>query len=139
MLINIDDFPIKEIIASIYIYICVLVFWSHSVWTKSLMCKDAGNRNSIFQSIFRGLCTIKSWKISDSLSVVRTTCHPVRMSICPLPSDWMTCPPVWTPDRLASSVRMTYLSVRTLNCIEKLLFQLASIRTSQQPVRTPHQ
>jgi hypothetical protein len=29
------------------------------------------------------------------------------------------------------------LLIRTLHCIEKLLFQLASIRTSQQPVRTP--
>jgi hypothetical protein len=29
------------------------------------------------------------------------------------------------------------LSVRTLHIIEKLLFQLASARTSQQPVRTP--
>jgi hypothetical protein len=28
-------------------------------------------------------------------------------------------------------------SVRTLHCIEKLLFKLASVRTSQQPVRTP--
>jgi hypothetical protein len=28
-------------------------------------------------------------------------------------------------------------SVRTLHCIEKLLFQLASVRTSQQLVRTP--
>jgi hypothetical protein len=28
-------------------------------------------------------------------------------------------------------------SVRTLHCVEKLLFQLASVRTSQQPVRTP--
>jgi hypothetical protein len=27
-------------------------------------------------------------------------------------------------------------SVRTLHCVEKLLFQLASVRTSQQPVRT---
>jgi len=30
----------------------------------------------------------------------------------------------------------TYFSVRTLQSIEKLLFQLASVRTSQQPVRT---
>jgi hypothetical protein len=28
-------------------------------------------------------------------------------------------------------------SIRTLHCIEKLLFQLASVRTYQQPVRTP--
>jgi hypothetical protein len=27
-------------------------------------------------------------------------------------------------------------SVRTLHCVDKLLFQLASVRTSQQPVRT---
>jgi hypothetical protein len=30
-----------------------------------------------------------------------------------------------------------FFSVRTLHCIEKLLFQLASVWTSQQPVRTP--
>jgi hypothetical protein len=58
-------------------------------------------------------------KISDSLPSVRKTCHPVR-----------------TPDRPASFFRTTYLSVRTLHCIEKLLFQLASVRTSQQPVWT---
>jgi hypothetical protein len=33
-------------------------------------------------------------------------------------------------------VRTTYLSVRTLHCIEKLLFQLASVRISQHPIRT---
>jgi hypothetical protein len=38
--------------------------------------------------------------------------------------------PVRTPDRQSSSVRTTYFSVRTLHCIEKLLFQLASVRTS---------
>jgi hypothetical protein len=41
----------------------VLVFWPHSVWTKSLMCKDVVNRDSTFQSIFRRLCTAK--KIED--------------------------------------------------------------------------
>jgi hypothetical protein len=48
----------------------------------------------------------------------------------------MTCYPVRTPDRQASSVRTTYFSVRTLHCIKKLLFQFASVQTSQQPVRT---
>jgi len=73
------------------------------------------------------------------LSAVRTTCHPVRTSICPLfhPSGRHVHPDR-TPDRPASSVRTTYLSVRTLHCIKKLLFQLASVRTSQQPVRTPN-
>jgi len=43
---------------------------------------------------------------------------------------------VRTPDRPSSSVWTTYLFVRTLHCIEKLLFQLASVWTSQHPVRT---
>jgi hypothetical protein len=42
----------------------LLVFWPHSVfWTKSLICKDAVNRDSTCQSIFRRLCTAK--KIED--------------------------------------------------------------------------
>jgi hypothetical protein len=41
----------------------LLVFWPHSVWTKSLMCKDVVNRDSTFQSIFRRLYTAK--KIED--------------------------------------------------------------------------
>jgi hypothetical protein len=34
-----------------------------------------------------------------------------------------------------SSVRMTWITVRTFLCIVKLLFLLASVRMSQQPVR----
>jgi hypothetical protein len=41
-----------------------------SVWTKSLICKDAGNRDSTVQSEVR--------RNSCSLSAVRTMCHPVR-------------------------------------------------------------
>jgi hypothetical protein len=110
---------------------------SFCVWTKSLMCKDAVNRDSTCQRIFKRLCTAKKIedfrlpvsRLDDVLSnpdahlstapFVRTTCHTVR-----------------TPDRPASSIRTTYLFVRTLHCIEKLLFQLASVRTSQQPVQT---
>jgi len=110
---------------------------SFCVWTKSLMCKDVVNRDSTCQSIFKRLCTAKKiedfrFRVSrpdDMLShpdahlstaaLVRTTCHTVRM-----------------PDRPTSSVRTTYLSFRTRHCIEKLLFQLAFVRTSQHPVRT---
>jgi hypothetical protein len=45
----------------------------------------------------------------------------------------------YRPDVLqtkSSSVRTMWFSVWTLLCIEKLLFQLVSIRTTQQPVRT---
>jgi hypothetical protein len=41
----------------------VSILASFCVWTKSLMYKDAVNRDSICQSIFRRLCTAK--KIED--------------------------------------------------------------------------
>jgi hypothetical protein len=41
----------------------VSILASFCVWTKSLMCKDAVNRDSTCQSIFRRLCTEK--KIED--------------------------------------------------------------------------
>jgi hypothetical protein len=101
------------------------------------MCKDAVNRDSTCQSIFRRLCTAKKMEdfrlpISRSDDVLsRLDAH---LSIAPFVRT--TCHIVRTPDRPASSVRTTYLSFRTLHCIEKLLFQLASVRTSQQPVLT---
>jgi hypothetical protein len=115
----------------------VSILASFCVWTKSLICKDAVTRDSTCQSIFRRLCTAK--KVEDfrfpisrpddvlsrpdvHLSIalsVRTTCHPVR-----------------TPNRPASSDQTTYLSIRTPHCIEKHLFQLAFVQTSQQPIRT---
>jgi hypothetical protein len=101
------------------------------------MCIDAVNRDYTCQSIFRRLCTAK--KIKDFRFPIS---RPDEVSSRPdahlstVPSVRTTCHPVWTPDRPASSVRTTYLSVRTLHCIEKLLFQLVSVRTSQQPVRT---
>jgi hypothetical protein len=101
------------------------------------MCKDAVNRDSTCQRIFRRFCTVK--KIEDFRFPISrpndVSSHPT--SICPLFHPFgRRVHPDWTPDRLASSVQMSYLSVRTLHCIEKLLFQLASVRTSQQPVRT---
>jgi hypothetical protein len=109
---------------------------SFCVWTKSLMCKDAVNRDSTCQSIFRRLCTAKKiedfrFPISRPDDVLsRPDAH---LSIAPFVR--MTCHTDQTTDRPASSVRTTYLSVQTLHCIEKLLFQLAFIRTSQHPVR----
>jgi len=41
----------------------VSILASFCVWTKSLMCKDAVNRDSTCHSIFRRLCTAK--KIED--------------------------------------------------------------------------
>jgi hypothetical protein len=115
----------------------VSILASFCVWTKSVMCKYVVNRDSTCQSIFRRLCTAK--KIEDFRFPVS---HPDDMLSCPdahlstAQFVWTTCHTVWTPDRPASSVRTTCHTVRILHCIEKLLFQLATVRTCQQPVRT---
>jgi hypothetical protein len=79
-----------------------------------------------------------------SLLAIRTTCHPVPTLICPkhhpsgrrpIPSERRAIPSGRPTDQV-SFVRTTRISVWTLHCIVKLLFQLESDRTSQQPVRT---
>jgi hypothetical protein len=54
----------------------MLVFWPLCVWTKSLICKDAANRDSTVQREVR--------RNSSSLSAVRTP-------TVPAPSVRMTC------------------------------------------------
>jgi hypothetical protein len=89
------------------------------VWTKSLMCKDAVNRDSTF----RVMSILE--ENSSSLSAIRTMCHPVRTPICLLLHPSGRC--------VISSRRQTVQhdssgrrasSVRTLHCIEMFLFQL---------------
>jgi hypothetical protein len=104
--------------------------WPHSVWTKSFVCKDA-----VLQGIplFRRFCTAcKSEDFRFPVSHLDDRTIPsgrssVHCSICP--NDVPYCPDAQT--ELASFVRTTWISVWTLYCIEKLLFQLASVRTSQ--------
>jgi hypothetical protein len=109
-----------------------------SIWTKSLMRKDAVNRDSTCQSIFRRLCTAKkiedfkvpishpddraipSGRPSVTVPYVRTTCHTVR-----------------TPDR-PRIIRPDDMSL----CLDPPLcregsIQPASVRMFQQHVRTP--
>jgi len=70
----------------------VRILASFCVWTKSLMCKDAVNKDSTCQSIFRRLYTAK--KIEDFSFPV--SC-PEDMSSRPdahlstVPSVWTTC------------------------------------------------
>jgi hypothetical protein len=68
------------------------------VWTKSLMCNDAANRDSTFQSEVR---RISKFPVSrpDNVSS-RPDAH-----LSTVPSVRMTCHFVWTSDRQASSVR----------------------------------
>lgn len=63
-----------------------------------------------------------------SLPAVRMTCHPVRTLIGPqFYSFGRRTIPSGRPTNQASFVRTTLISVWTLICIEKLLFQLAII------------
>jgi hypothetical protein len=88
------------------------------VWTKSLMCKDAVNRDSTFRVMSR------LEENSSSLSAVRKMCHLIRMPICLLFHPSRRC--------VILSGRQTVQhhpfkrrasSVWTLHCIEKFLVQ----------------
>jgi hypothetical protein len=67
-------------------FLFVSILASFCVWTKSLMCKDAVNRDSIIQSDVRRFC-LQVRRHSSSLSAVRTP-------LCPLfhPSGWCVIP-----------------------------------------------
>jgi len=90
---------------------CVSILALFCVWTKSLMCKDAVNRDSTFRVMSR------LEENSSSLSAVRTMCHPVRTPICLLHSSGRQTVQHHLSGRRASSVRK-------LHCIEKFMFQL---------------
>jgi hypothetical protein len=77
----------------------VSILASFCVWTKSLKCKDAVNRDSTFLES-------TSQKNSSSLSAVRTI-EPSRPDahLSTVPSFRTTCSTVWTLDRPASTVR----------------------------------
>jgi hypothetical protein len=95
------------------------------------VCKDA-SQGFYYSEV------LQSQKIFSSLSAVRTKCHLVRTPICPLfhPSGRRVHPDR-TPDRPASSVRTTYLFHSDPTLYREASIQLASVRTSQQPVWTP--
>jgi hypothetical protein len=83
-----------------------------SSWTKSLMCKDAINKDFTIQK-----CS-QVRRIQSPCQPSGRSCHPVRTLICPLfhSSGRQT-------DQ-ASSVWMTWNSVQTLHWVEKFLSSL---------------
>jgi hypothetical protein len=70
------------------------------VWTKSLMCNDAANRDSTFQSEVRRITKFPVSRPDDVSS--RPDAH-----LSTIPSVRTTCHSVRTSDRQASSVRTT--------------------------------
>jgi hypothetical protein len=103
------------------------------------MFKDAVNRDSTCQGIFRRLCTAKKIEyFRFPVSRPDDVSSRLDVHLSTVPSFWTTCSS--RPDaRQTSIIRPDDVnSVRTLHCVEKLLFQLASVWTSQQPVWTPN-
>jgi hypothetical protein len=78
----------------------VSILASFCVWTKSLICKDAANRDSIVQSEVRRISKFPVSRPDDVSS--RPDAH-----LSTAPSVRTMCHPVRTPDNPASSVRTT--------------------------------
>jgi hypothetical protein len=115
----------------------VSILASVCVWTKSLMCKDAVNRDSTIQSDVRRFC-LQVKRISSSLSAVRTI-EPSRSDdhLSTVPSVQTTCHPVRMQDK-PSIIRPDDVSLRPDPplCREGSI-QLPFVQTFQQHVRTP--
>jgi hypothetical protein len=105
---------------------------SFCVWTKSLVCKDAFKQGFHYSEAFQMILhCFQDRSFQSPCQPSGRSCHPVLTPICPL------FHPSGRPTDQASSVQTTWLSVRTHHCIEKILFQLRSVRMSQHLVRTP--
>jgi hypothetical protein len=108
----------------------VSILASFRIWTKSLICKDAANRDSTVQSEVRRISKFPvsrpddvSSRLDAHLSTapsVRTMCHPVR-----------------TPDSPVSSVRTTCFFRPETSLYREASVPACSVWTFQQHVRTP--
>jgi hypothetical protein len=95
------------------------------------VCIDAIIKDSTIQSDVKRFCTAFKTEVFGSLPAVRTP-------ICLLfHLSGRRAIPFGCQSDQASSVRSTCIFRPNLYCIEKLLFQPVSVRTSQQPVQTP--
>jgi hypothetical protein len=95
------------------------------------------NRDSNIQKCFRRFCTVFKSEIlipcqPSGRRVIPSGCSSVHSSNRPDDVPYHSD----SQQTKVSSVRTKWISVRTLICIEKLLFQLASVWIFQQPVRT---
>jgi hypothetical protein len=103
--------------------------WPHSVGQNHFFVKMFFIRDSDIQKCSKRFCTVCKTEKSGSLPAVRTTCHPVRTLICPLhqPSGRRVKPSERTSTK-ASSVRTTWIPVRTFLYVEKHRTAPACIR-----------
>jgi len=108
----------------------VSILASFCVWTKSLICKDAANRDSTVQSKVRRISKFPVSRPDDVSS--RPDAH---LSIAP--SVRTMCHPVRTPDSPASSVQTTCLFRPDTSLYREASVPACFVRTFQQHVRTP--
>jgi hypothetical protein len=122
---------------STWVYFYVSILASFGVWTKSLKCKDAVNRDSTFR-VMSVVFACKSEEFQVPCQLSGRSSHPVRTPICALfhPSGRHVIPSGRHTNQHHSSGRSVH-SVRTPYYIEKFLCQLASVGTFQQHIRTP--
>jgi len=108
----------------------VSILASFCVWTKSLICKDAANRDSTVQSEVR---RISKFPVSrpDNVSS-RPDAH-----LSTAPHVRTMCHTVWTPDSLASFVRTTCFFRPDTSLYREASVPACSVRTFQQHVRMP--
>jgi hypothetical protein len=109
------------------------VFGQNHLFVKMLF-----NRDSTIQKCFRCFCT--AFKTEDFKVPVscldEVSSHP-DAHLSTIPSVRTTCHTIRTPDRPSIICPDDVLSHPDLHYFKKLLFQLESVRTFQQPVRTP--
>jgi hypothetical protein len=103
---------------------------SFCVWTKSLICKDAANRDSTVQSEVRRISKFPVSCLDDVSS--RSDAH-----LTTAPSVRTMCHPVWTPDTPASFVRTTCFFRPDTSLYREASVPACSVQTFQQHVRTP--
>jgi hypothetical protein len=108
----------------------VSILASLCVWTKSLICKDATNRNSTVQCEVR---RISKFPVSRSNDV---SSHP-DAHLSTAPSVRTMCYPVWMPDSPASSVWTTCFFRSDTSLYREASVPACSVQTFQQHVRTP--
>jgi hypothetical protein len=108
----------------------VSIFAPFCVWTKSLICKDAANRDSTVHSEVRRISKFPVSRPDDVSS--RPDAH-----LSTAPSVRTMCHLVRTPDTPASSVRTTCFFRPDTSLYQEASVPACFVRTFQQHVRMP--
>jgi hypothetical protein len=110
--------------------------WPYSVRQNHLFVKMLYNRDFTIQKYFRDSTLVTSQKNQFPVSRPDNVSSRPDAHLSIAPASGRRAIPSGRQTDQASSFQTTWTSVRTFLYVEKLLCQLASVRTTQQPVRT---